>query len=64
MHEEYSEEIQQLLDIALPRLANGFSTQRGSLFGFGPEADDDTGTLLKICSVDDEQERMKLNKSC
>ena len=47
---QYDKEIKNLLGIIPPRLAVGFSEQRGAIFGFGPKADDDTGTLLKINS--------------
>ena len=33
----------------LPRLAHGFSEQRGAIFGFGPKKDEDTGTLRSRC---------------
>ena len=58
----YKKEICQLLNIILPRLAEGFSEQRGALFGFGPKANDDTGTLLKVSEVNDEAKRRKLNQ--
>jgi len=32
-------------------MADGLSEQRGTLFGFGPKADEDTGSLLKISQV-------------
>ena len=51
---QYKKEVLQLLEILLPCLAEGFSEQRGALFGFGPKVQDDTGTLLKISSVTDE----------
>lgn len=57
----YKKEIVQLLEITLPRLAEGFNEERGALFGFGLIAEDDTGSLLKISSVD-EVKRRKLNK--
>ena len=57
----YKKEISQLLSVILPRLAEGFSDQRGAMFGFGPKADDDTGTLLKVSNVGGEK-RQKLNK--
>ena len=41
-------QVTQLLHIILPCLAEGFSDQRGAIFGFGPNAEEDTGTILKI----------------
>ena len=58
----YKKEIKKLLGIILPRLADVFSEQRGAIFGFGPKADDSTGTLLKI-STTDKETREKLNKT-
>ena len=60
---QYEKEILRLLGIILPRFAEGFSAQRGALFGFGPKALDDTGTPLKISSVTDDAKRRKLNKA-
>ena len=60
---QYQPEIKHLLNIVLPRLASGFSIQRGAVFGFGSKASEDTGSLLKICNVEDEDERMKLNQA-
>ena len=57
----YKKEVSQLLSVILPRLAEGFSDQRGAMFGFGPKADDDTGTLLIVSNVGGEK-RQKLNK--
>ena len=55
--EEYvkqsSKEIKHLLNIILPRIADGFSEQRGTMFGFGPEANANTGTVLKVCELDE-----------
>ena len=50
---------------AIPsRLANGFSDQRGALFGFGPHQDEDTGKLLKISEfIKDDANRLKRNKA-
>ena len=39
---EYKTEIVNLLKLMLPKLADGFSTQRGKIFGFGPEAESDS----------------------
>ena len=60
---EYKKEVLQLLKIILPHMAAGFSEQQGALFGFGPKAHENTGTLLKISSVTDEAKRRKLNRT-
>ena len=60
----YRKEITHLLKLFLPRLANGFSDQRGALFGFGPHQDEDTGKLLKISEfIKDDANRLKCNKA-
>ncbi len=51
-----------MLKVLLPRLAEGFSIQRGAIFGFGPNSNDETGTLLKVSSAS-EAKRQKLNKA-
>ena len=56
----YPKEIEQLIQVFLPHRDEGFSKQRGAIFGFGPEKDSDTGPLLKICNLD-ESKRRKLN---
>ena len=35
--------------------AEGFSLQRGAIFGFGPNKDDDTGTVLKISDLSQDE---------
>ena len=42
-------------------MTDGFSQQRGAIFGFGPKSHESTGTLLKISDVSDAKRR-KLNK--
>ena len=60
----YKKEVTHLLQLFLPRLAKGFSDQRGALFGFGPHQDEDTGKLLKISEfIKDDANRQKLNKA-
>ena len=51
---EYEKEIKQFLSILLPRMAAGLSEQRGALFGFGPKVNEDTGSLLKISQIEDQ----------
>ena len=55
----YKVEVVNLLKLMLPKLAEGFSTQRGKIFGFGPEAESPTVTF-KISSAT-EEEMQKLN---
>ena len=51
-----------MLKIILPRTAEGFSEQRGAIFGFGPKATEDTGMVLKMTTVE-ELKRRKLSKA-
>lgn len=51
----YRSEIETMVDILLKKFADGISTQRGAIFGFGPNADVDTGPLLKIFTVSEEE---------
>ena len=37
-----------LLQISLKLFADGFSHQKGNIFSFGPEADEDCGTVLEL----------------
>ena len=55
-------QLTQLLHIILPCLAEGFRDQRGAIFGFGPNAEEDTGTILKIEGIS-QAKRMKLMKA-
>ena len=57
----FSEDILILLQIALKLFADGFSYQKGNIFCFGPEAEGDCGTVLKIGQLD-EYEIEKLDK--
>ena len=58
---QYKDYIEQLISLFLKNFAEGFSNQKGAIFGFGPNADEDTGNLLKIASVSCE-EMKKLDK--
>lgn len=40
---DYKSEIIKIMKLALELFANGFSHQKGSIFGIGPQADCDTG---------------------
>ena len=35
--------------------AYGFEYQKGSIFGFGEKKSDDTGTVSKLCDLDNEK---------
>ena len=37
--------------LSLKKFAKGFAYQKGAIFGFGDQADDDTGCVLKISSL-------------
>ena len=50
--EMYPEEIGKILKIALKMFADGFAFQKGSIFGFGPTADETPDSVLKISTVD------------
>ena len=58
----FRHEVLQLLNIMLPKLAEGFANQRGAIFGFGPCSEQDTGTVLKISKAE-ERKRQKLEKA-
>ena len=58
----YNKEVKKLIEIILQRMADGFSNQRGAIFGFGPNADDDTKTLLKVSAVS-QQKKQKLQQA-
>ena len=51
-----------MIQLFLKNFAEGFSVQRGAKFAFDPNAEEDTGTLLKISSVSEESEMKQLNK--
>ena len=50
----YRSEIESMVDILLVKFVEGIFTQRGAIFGFEPNSNNDTGPLLKICNVSDE----------
>ena len=45
------EVVNRSCNVLLPMLAKGFLIQNSTLFGFGPEANESTGTLLKISAA-------------
>ena len=54
-------QVTQCLQITLPCLAEGFSDQRGAIFGFGPKTDNDTSTILKVEVVSQAETRKLVN---
>lgn len=60
--QECPDEISDLLNVMLPKIADGLSTQKGALFGFDTHANDSTGSLFKISTATPD-EIMKLNKT-
>ena len=46
--------LKNFLSIALPKFAVGFDLQKGTIFGFGPSTNVNTGTVLKIFQTDKE----------
>ena len=51
-----------MIKIILPRMADRFSEQQGAIFGFGPKATEDTGTVLSMTTVE-EPKRRKSSKA-
>ena len=51
----YSHEVTQLLTLLLKKSARGFEYQKWAIFGFGKSKDDDTGTVLKICNLTEDE---------
>ena len=58
----FQEDIIILLQISLKLFADGFSHQKGNIFSFGPEAEGDCGTVLKIGNLE-ETELKKMDES-
>ena len=50
--QEYSREVCQLISLLF---GYGFEYQKGAIFGFGEKNSDNTGTILKLCDLDDEK---------
>ena len=48
---QYPREIEQILQLSLKKFAHSFAYQKGAIFGFGENADDDTGSVLKISAL-------------
>ena len=50
---QYKDEVVKMIKICLIKFHQGFDLQKGSIFNFGSTKNDDTGTVLKISSVED-----------
>ena len=50
----YPNEIEKLLRKALPKFAGGFDFQKGAIFGFGPSANLETRSVLKLSEADEQ----------
>ena len=53
--QQHREEVIKLLSVAMRMFAEGFSHQKGAIFGFGPQANTDTKNVLKIATVGKEE---------
>ena len=49
--QEYQTEVGMVLSFFLKAFSNGLAVQNGAIFVFGPFADKDTGSLLKISTA-------------
>ena len=49
--QEYQAEVEKVLSLFLKAFSNGLAVQKGAIFGFGPFANKDTGSLLKISTA-------------
>ena len=49
---EYKEDVVKILKICLSKFELGFHKQKGAIFGFGSSAGEDTGSILKISSLE------------
>ena len=50
----YKKEITNILHLILPRRVEGFSTQCGKIFGFGPEAETSPMTFKESTATEEE----------
>ena len=53
--EKYAQEIKQLITLCLKKFADGFAHQQGAIFGFSDKSCRDTGPVLKISDLDEEE---------
>ena len=58
----HKDEISNLINLFVTRIADGFDTQKGSIFGFGTHAEDEPESVFKISSatqnVEDKLEKL------
>ena len=50
---EYEAEVLKILKLCLGKFKKGFELQKGAIFGFGSTAQNDTGSILKLVSLED-----------
>ena len=50
---QYRDEVIKILKICLGKFQRGFDNQKGAIFGFGDNANEDTGNVLKIAAIGD-----------
>ena len=53
--EKYSNAVTNIVGLMLNKFADGFSHQKGAIYGFGENQSMDTKTVLKISNLDEEQ---------
>jgi len=49
----YKDEVVKIIRICLRKFSKGFEKQKGAIFGFGSTANDDTGSVLKLSTIED-----------
>ncbi|CAL4248580.1 unnamed protein product [Meganyctiphanes norvegica] len=59
--EEFRSPVLNIIKLILVKFADGFAHQKGAIFGFGNQKDDDTKSVLKISNLDQDSLN-KLNK--
>ena len=53
----YANQVVALMKMMITKIADRFDLQRGAIFGFGTDAKDDTGPLLKVADLTEEEKR-------
>ena len=53
--EKYPQEIKQLITLCFKKIADGFAYQKRAIFGFSDKFCRDTGPVLKISDLDEEE---------
>ena len=51
--DQYKDEVVKIIRICLGKFSKGFEKQKGAIFGFGKTANDDTGSVLKLSTIED-----------